>query len=53
MQMVPIPLEYTGKVKLKLVENGEIDGVIEVTASHVEMELRGKPESQENFSGLR
>jgi hypothetical protein len=53
MQMVPIPLEFTGKVKLKLVENGEVDGAIEVTAAHVQMELRGEPKSFEKFPGLR
>jgi hypothetical protein len=53
IQMVPVPLEYTGKVKLKLVENGEVDGAIEVTATHVEMELRGEPKSFEKFPGLR
>ena len=53
IQMVPVPLEYIGKVKLKLVENGEIDTAIEVTATRVEMELRGEPKSRENFPGLR
>ena len=53
IQMVPVPLEYTGQLKLKLVENGEVGGAIEVTATHVEMELRGEPKSFEKFPGLR
>jgi hypothetical protein len=52
-QMVPVPLEFSGKVKLKLVENGEMDGAIEVTATHVETEVWGEPKYRENFPGLR
>jgi len=52
-QMVPVPLKYIGNVKLKLVENGEIGGAIKVTATRLEMELRGEPKSRENFPGLR
>jgi hypothetical protein len=51
--MVPVPLEFSGKVKLKLVENAEMDGAIEVTATHVEMEVWGEPKYRENFPGLR
>ena len=50
--MVPIPLEYSGTVKLKLVENGQVDGQIEVTGTHVLMELSGEPKHMEKFPGL-
>jgi len=51
--MVPVPLEYNGTVHLKLVENGEVDGQIEVSGTRVRMELRGKPKDVEKFPGVR
>jgi len=36
-QMVPVPLEYSGTVELKLVENGQVDGQVEVAGTHVRM----------------
>ena len=52
-QMVPVPLEYDGTVHLKLVENGERDRQIEVSGTHVRMELGGEPKGVEKFPGLR
>ena len=53
LQMVPVPLEYSGTVELKLVENGQVDGQVEVTGTHVRMELSGEPKNVEKFPGLR
>jgi hypothetical protein len=52
-QMIPVPLEYSGRVELKLVENGEIEGQVEVAGMHVRMELSGEPRHVEKFPGLR
>jgi len=52
LQMVPVPLQFSGRIELKLVENGEVDGQVEVTATHVEMELAGEPKFVEKFPGL-
>jgi hypothetical protein len=56
LQMIPIPLEYSGTVELKLIENSEntqFDGQIEVTGTQVHMELSGEPRHLEKFPGLR
>jgi hypothetical protein len=53
LQMVPIPLEHSGKVDLKLIENGQVDGQVEVTGTHVRLELCGEPEHMEKFPGAR
>jgi hypothetical protein len=49
LQMVPIPLEHSGKVDLKLIENGQV----EVTGTHVRLELCGEPKHLEKFPGAR
>ena len=53
LQMVPIPLEHSGKVDLKLIENGQVDGQVEVTGTHVRLELCGEPKHLEKFPGAR
>ena len=53
LQMIPVPLEYSGTVELKLVENGEVDGQVEVTGTHVRVELSGERRRMEKFPGLR
>ncbi len=53
LQMVPVPLEYSGTVELKLVENGQVDAQVEVAGTHVRMELSGEPTHVEKFPGLR
>jgi len=51
-QMAPVPLD-DGTVHLKLVENGERDRQIEVSGTHVRMELSGEPKHVEKFPGHR
>jgi hypothetical protein len=51
--MIPVPLEYSGPAELKLVENGQVDGQVEVTGTLVRMELSGEPRQVEKFPGLR
>jgi hypothetical protein len=51
--MVPIPLKYSGEVHLKLVENGEVDGQVQVTGTHVRLKMHGESNRVEKFPGLR
>jgi hypothetical protein len=53
LHMVPIPLDYGGTVKLKLIENGEVDGQIEVKGTHARIELGGEPQDVKKFRGVR
>jgi hypothetical protein len=52
-QMLPVPLEYIGIVHLTLVENGDVDGQIEVSGTSLRMELSGEPKDVEKFPGVR
>jgi hypothetical protein len=53
LHMVPIPLKYSGEVHLKLVENGEVDGQVQVTGTHVRLKMHGESNRVEKFPGLR
>jgi Cysteine-rich CPCC len=55
LQMIPVPLEHSGEVHLKLIENGDEvgGGQVEVTGTHVRLELCGGPRHLKKFPGAR